>query len=254
MRQAAVAYALRSLAATYGDGADLHAHDHPWGQLIYAATGTMRVMAGDALWLVPQGRALWAPPRMTHEIEMRGEVQMRTIYVSPERADFLPAVCRAVEVNQLLRELILHVVSIGKLADTVPEHARLAGVFLDVLRKAEVVPLTLPMPRDARALALANRLREEPADDAQVEALARQAGASVRTLQRLFRAETNMRFAEWRQRLRLLHAVALLGDGASVTEAGADAGFASTSAFIAAFRQQIGHTPARYKRKNGGPS
>ena len=60
-----------------------------------------------------------------------------------------------------------------------------------------------------------------------------------------------MRFAEWRQRLRLLQAVALLGDGASVTEAGAEAGFASTSAFIAAFRQQIGHTPARYKRKPG---
>jgi AraC-like DNA-binding protein len=120
-----------------------------------------------------------------------------------------------------------------------------------VLRKAEDLPLALPMPRDARALVLANRLREMPADDAQIEALARKAGASARTLQRLFRAETNMRFAEWRQRLRLLQAVALLGDGASVTEAGAEAGFASTSAFIAAFRQQIGHTPARYKRKNG---
>lgn len=246
-----MAYALRSLAVTYADGADLHAHDHPWGQLIYAATGTMRVLAGDALWLVPQGRALWAPPRVTHEIEMRGEVQMRTIYVSPERADFLGDSCRAVEVNAFLRELILAIVSTGKLEDAVPEHARLTGVFLDVLRKAEDLPLALPMPRDARALVLANRLRDRPADDAQIETLARKAGASARTLQRIFRAETNMRFAEWRQRLRLLQAVALLGDGASVTEAGAEAGFASTSAFIAAFRQQIGHTPARYKRKNG---
>ncbi len=246
-----MAYALRSLAATYSDGADLHAHDHPWGQLIYAATGTMRVLAGDALWLVPQGRALWAPPRLAHEIEMRGEVAMRTIYVPAGRADFLPATCRGIEVNTLLRELILHVVRIGKLDEANAEHARLADVFLDVLRTAEDVPLSLPMPRDSRALVLAYRLRDTPSDDAQIETLARSAGASVRTLQRLFRAETNMRFAEWRQRLRLLHAVALLGDGASVTEAGADAGFSSTSAFIAAFRQQIGHTPARYKRKNG---
>jgi len=31
-----------------------------------------------------------------------------------------------------------------------------------------------------------------------------------------------------------------------VTAAGAQAGYASTSAFIAAFKQQIGETPARY--------
>ena len=245
-------YALRSLAATYGDGHDLHAHDHPWGQLIYAATGTMRVQAGDAMWLVPQGRALWAPPRMRHEIEMRGEVAMRTIYVAPERADFLAGSCRALEVNALLRELILHVVRIGKLDETDRGQARLASVFLDVLLEAEELPLALPMPKDPRAMAVAMRLREAPDDDAGVDALAGRAGASARTLQRLFRAETNMRFAEWRQRLRLLQAVSLLGCGASVTEAGTEAGFSSTSAFIAAFRQQMGHTPARYRRKIGG--
>lgn len=244
-----MAYALRSLAATYSDGHELHAHDHPWGQLIYGSTGTMRVLADDVLWLVPQGRALWAPPRTRHAIATRGEVAMRTIYVAPERAGFLPASCRAVEVNALLRELILHVVAIGKLAESDAEQARLAGVFLDVLKEAEELPLALPMPRDARALVLAARLRETPADEAGIEDLATDAGASVRTLQRLFRAETGMRFAEWRQRLRLLHGVTLLGDGASVTDAGVDSGFSSTSAFIAAFRQHMGHTPARYKRK-----
>jgi AraC-like DNA-binding protein len=55
-----------------------------------------------------------------------------------------------------------------------------------------------------------------------------------------------MRFVEWRQRLRLLHAITLLEQGSSVTEAGAAAGYASSSAFVAAFRSQTGMTPRRF--------
>ena len=59
-------YVLRSDSLTFGDGHEIEAHARTWGQLIFAATGSMRVLAADALWLVPQGRALWAPPEVTH--------------------------------------------------------------------------------------------------------------------------------------------------------------------------------------------
>ena len=76
----------------------------------------------------------------------------------------------------------------------------------------------------------------------------RGSGASARTIQRLFREETGLRFAEWRRRLRLLRALELLGDGTSVTAAGIEAGYDSTSAFVAAFRREMGFTPAKCKR------
>jgi AraC-like DNA-binding protein len=66
-------------------------------------------------------------------------------------------------------------------------------------------------------------------------------------VQRIFQSETGLRFAQWRQRLRLLHAVTLLGNGCSVTRAGQESGYASTSAFVAAFRKQLGETPMRYR-------
>jgi AraC-like DNA-binding protein len=84
-------------------------------------------------------------------------------------------------------------------------------------------------------------------DSAELSVIAKNSGASTRTLQRLFLDETGLGFSEWRQRLRLLHAAALLGSGASVTEAGLDAGYTSASAFIAAFRKQMGRTPARMR-------
>ncbi len=241
-------YALRSIGLTYGDGHVLEPHSHAWGQLIFASTGTMRVEAADALWLVPPGRALWAPPDVVHGIAMRGTVAMRTIYVPPARAGALPGACTALEIDALLRELILHIVERGMLRGGVDADERLAGVFLDRLSAAARLVLHLPMPRAARLRALAERLCAAPADARTLPALARAAGLSARTVQRGFHGETGMRFVEWRQRLRLIHAITALDLGASVTAAGADAGYASTSAFIAAFRAQMGATPARYRK------
>jgi len=243
-------YALRCEVLTFSDGHEMDAHSHRWGQLIYAATGTMRVIADDALWLVPQGRALWAPPDVTHAITMRGSVAMRTIYIPPERASTLPPQTQSIEVDALLRELILHIAPMRLVRDDIKEHERLATLFLDRLARAGRSMFMVPMPRDTSLRVFAERLRDDPSRDASLPALARAAGMSARTLQRRFREETGLRFVEWRQRLKLMHTITMLGTGASVTEAGAGAGYANTSAFIAAFRAHLGETPKAFVRAN----
>ena len=240
-------FLIRTLATTFSDGHHIEPHAHPWGQLIYAASGVMRVRAGDRLWLVPPAQAVWAPAGLSHEIWARGEYAMRTLYLEPQLAAALAPECRAIDVSPLLRELVLHIVGIGMLEADDPAHARLAGLVVDLLGASDTLPLSLPLPRDPRALRIADRLKDDPADRAELAALARDAGASARTVQRLFLDETGLRFTEWRQRLRLIHAAGLLGAGASVTAAGLDAGYASTSAFIAAFGKQFGRTPARMR-------
>ena len=242
-----MAFLIRTLAATFYDGHHIEPHAHAWGQLIYAASGVMRVRAGDTLWLVPPARAIWAPAGARHEIFARGDFAMRTLYVEPTLAASLPTTCRAVEVSPLLRELILRLVGMGMLDGDLPAHARLARVAIDEIAAAEVLPLSIALPADPRALRVAERLQAAPALDAELDELAQSAGASARTIQRLFLKQTGLRFADWRQRLRLLHAAGLLGAGASVTEAGFEAGYAGTSAFIAAFRRQFGRTPARMR-------
>lgn len=244
-------FLLRSLGQSFSNGHVLAPHSHPWGQLIYAVSGTMQVLAANTLWLVPPTRALWAPAGVVHAIEMRGPTAMRTIYVPVERGGELPGACHAIEITPLLREVILHIVGLRLLRAEQPKHLHMARVFLDLVAASASLPLFVPMPRDARALSVARALQADPAREDSMETLARGAGASVRTLQRVFREETGMRFVEWRQRLRLLQAIALLEQGASVTAAGAQAGYASTSAFIAAFRQQMGQTPAKYVKTRG---
>jgi AraC-like DNA-binding protein len=109
-----------------------------------------------------------------------------------------------------------------------------------------VAPIDLPMPRDARALRATKHVRDTLEAAHTLAGVAKQAGASGRTLERLFRAETGLSFGAWRHRARLLRALQLLADDVTVTQTAIAVGYESTSAFVAAFRRTIGTTPGRY--------
>jgi AraC-like DNA-binding protein len=238
-------YAVRSLALTYGDGHVLPFHHHPWAQLIYAARGVMQVKTEEMAWLVPTTRAIWVPAGISHSIGMRGQVAMRTLYLAPAAAMW-PIQCRALEVSSLLRELILHLVALRTLDPARADHGRLMGVFADLLANSEAVPLTLPLPRDSRARMLAVRILDDPGQAATLAELVRDIGASQRTLQRLFQAQTGLSLESWRLRARMQQGVVALSAGASVTEAALTSGYRSPSAFIGAFKRSFGVTPSRY--------
>ena len=114
----------------------------------------------------------------------------------------LPRRCCVLAVPPLLRELILHAVAQGALRRAVAEQRRLIDFLLDQLRVVPAMPLELPLPRDPRALRLAQRWQQEPAAPATVDAF-RAAGASRRTLERLFQRDTGMSLGRWRQQARL---------------------------------------------------
>jgi AraC-like DNA-binding protein len=242
-----MATAIRCLAATYYGGFHIKPHRHGSGQLIHAGAGVMRVHSGGAMWIVPPARAVWVPAGTEHEIHGLGDFAMRTLYFPAGLVGELPGECRALDVTPLLRELVLELVERCPIDDGDGPAMRLAVVTIERIAEARVLPLQLPLPGDPRALRLATHLQADPASTAELPDLARDAGASARTIQRLFLAETGLAFSRWRQRLRLLHAAAALGEGKSVTEAGLDAGYAGTSAFIAAFRKHFGITPSRLR-------
>ena len=95
-------------------------------------------------------------------------------------------------------------------------------------------------------MAVARAILRDPASEAALEQVIRGAGASRRTLERLFRQETGLSLGLWRQKAGMLNAIRLLAEGKAVTTVALDAGYASLSAFIAAFRKTFGYTPGRF--------
>ena len=55
-----------------------------------------------------------------------------------------------------------------------------------------------------------------------------------------------MSFGSWRTRARLMFRLRLLAQGTPVTNVAMEAGYESTSAFIAMFKRQLGTTPGKY--------
>lgn len=83
-----------------------------------------------------------------------------------------------------------------------------------------------------------------------VSEICRTAGASKRTIERLFQKETGMTIGRWRQQLKLMRGMQLLAEGEKVTRAALDAGYSTPSAFIARFKKMLGTTPKSYFAMN----
>jgi len=237
---------VRTLSVTYSDGFHVGRHRHEWAQLIYARSGLMRVKSGGCVWLVPPTRAIWIPAGTDHEFRAKGIVAFRTVYVSPSREALVERSIGAFEVSPLLAELILHILTLNILDPNIPKHDRLAGVLVDLINGALPIDLMLPLPSDPRAIRLAEQFQERPEDSSDLPSLARLVGASVRTLQRCFVAETGLTIAAWRQKARLVASTVLLARGSNVTNAAFDCGYESPSAFIEAFKRQFGMTPRQF--------
>lgn len=234
---------VRSMACNYSSRSIIELHRHTWHQLLYASAGAMTVHAGRLSWMIPPGKAVFVPAGCSHSIRMWGDVAMRSLAFP---ASELPGEeCRVLSVTPLLRELILRIVSLSALDSRVVAHQRLMGVLLDEMHAAPLEPMMLPLPEDPRALAVAEQVLECPSGGEGLDRLSRRCGAGRRTLERLFRNETGMSFGLWRQKARMLDSVRLLSEGKSVTDAALDSGYASVSAFIAAFKVTFGCTPGK---------
>ena len=120
---------------------------------------------------------------------------------------------------------------------------RLEAVFLDEVADLRPEARLVVLPGDGPARAVADELLADPAEARSLDELGRAVGASSRTLQRRFRAETGLTFQQWRRRARVQSSMGHLADGASVTTVAHRCGFSSASAFIAAFRAETGHDP-----------
>lgn len=238
-------FLIRTLAAEFGSGPMLRPHAHVWGQLIYSASGVMTVWTEGGSWVVPPHWAVWVPAGASHALRFSGRCQLRTLYVRPDAPGARPGACTVVAVSPLMRELILRAVEIGMLDERDANQEALARVILLEFARCEVSPFDLPAPVSDAAVEAA-RLLAEGAGDWTTAELARAAGTGVRTLERRFLEETGLTLGRWRRQARLQQALRDLASGAPIKAVAQAAGYASASAFTAAFREAFGVTPGRY--------
>ena len=227
-----------------GESYDWHTHD--FGQLIFAAAGSMYVGTPGRVLLLSSAMALWIPPGIQHWMRYGSNNEMHYVDVSQEEAEKIGASCRIMAMTPLLSALI---------SATMPEKEALRAkdhkvALHDLLRHELVaapdVPLSIAMPQDHRIRPFAEAALEDPGAVESVESWLADAPASRKTIERLFIAETGMPPLRWLRHARVLHAISRLAAGEKVSSVAFDMGYASSSAFSYMFRRTLGHSPSDF--------
>ena len=239
-----VARPLAGMAKSFADGFEIAAHHHQRDQLLYAVAGIMRIRTAREAWIVPADRAVYIPASTAHSVSMRGAVEMRTLYLAPGSAPDLPARPVAIQVTSLLRALIMALVEEPVLYDESGRGGAIASLIHSEIARADRLSLVVPMPADVRLSRICLALLSEPSDRRTLDQWAERAGASPRTLARLFQEEVGLSFAAWRQRVRFHNALEALVRGEPLIRVAARNGYRSASAFSAAFRKTMGQAPS----------
>ena len=94
-------------------------------------------------------------------------------------------------------------------------------------------------------------MKKNPGDERSTQEIAQEANMTERTLARRCRQELGMCLTEWRNRLKVIKAIALIEEGFSVENIALEFGYANASSFIAMFKRTSGKTPAQYSPKMG---
>ncbi|WP_448120961.1 AraC family transcriptional regulator [Xanthomonas arboricola] len=235
-------------------GSNLPHHVHDEGQLTFAASGTVQVHTDEGVWLVPSRLVAWVPAGVPHRLDILTDAELWIMLWRKEAIrDWAPASfpVRAFvsQVTPLLRALLDEAVSADPGTEKAELMVRLALHELTVLKDA---PTFLPLPNSALGRRLADLALVDYRNALDLSALASRAATSVRSVSRLFPLETGMTLKAWRQRARIIWAMEQLARGKTIPAVATQAGFASTAAFSAAFRQVTATTPSAFK--GGGSS
>ena len=232
-------------AHDYAPGHETGLHRHPRAQLLFATAGVMRVETEAALFTVPPGTGLWVPADTLHArpdgrrgadaraVPARGR---RRIGPGVDHGDRGLAAVAGTDPDGMRRAG-----GVGR-AGADPAGRRAGAARDRASRNTAAWPCRPAAIRGWSRVAAA--LVADPADPRDLDDYAAIAGASVRTLARLFRAETGMSFQQWRRQLRMTEALAQIAHGVPPARVARSVGYASVPAFGAAFRETFGTTPA----------
>jgi AraC-like DNA-binding protein len=235
---------LQAQLVHHDSGEEVPWHHHEAGQLMVVIAGTAKLYSEQGWWLVTPGMGMWLPAHRQH----RASYSEVSTLINLQLSDVAqPDQCSLLMVSNLLRELAYEAVNLCDTRESTTQLMliwQLIGYQIEkrVLKSTHYVP----EGQDKRLLAITTFLREQPGCRQDFVTLSLNAGASPRTMARLFEKETGLSFSQWRERLRMVVAIDRLVSGQAISQVALDLGYQSASSFTAVFSRIMGMPPRRY--------
>lgn len=221
----------------------------PWGKLLFSVSGVVEFAIEGRRYLSPPAYALWIPPFIEHESRTCQATRYAAVYIAQTRCHRLPASVSALRCTDILLAIVQDLAARSIEVPVSTEDLRLTDVLVDQVRFAPPFSGYLPFVSDPAIAHIMTAIVQTPGDRRSLSQWAEEAKQSERSLSRHWRELTGVSFHDWRQRAKLVAALAMLEEDYSNDEIARRLGYNSASAFIAMVRQMTGASPVRLRRE-----
>jgi len=211
-------------------------------QLYWSPDGVLSAVFGADAMFVGSREALWVERAVSHDVRAGDQQTVYRIYLREVPAALEGLRVGAVSVDDRAARLIQAIARPGYDENAALDARRR---IMTGLSPSDDACVTRNRTGSGYAMTVVRALSHDPGDDTRLDEWADQLHISAKTLQRDFVREFGMPFSRWRTRLRLRTARVLL-DTEPVAKVAQRVGYASPSAFIAAYGAEFGHTPGRH--------
>ncbi|KPM54259.1 AraC family transcriptional regulator [Frankia sp. CcI49] len=219
--------------------------------LLCASAGALRLEAGDQSWLLPPARAALIEAGQPITVSIPQPVTSASVLFD---RGFVPAPAAPLAVfdlSPLARALVAECGAWGEGDEPLADYPRALFAALAAVTwrlATQPSPMVVPAGRSPEVRRALRLTGERLADEVRFEDVAHEVGLTPRSLARRFETEIGMSWRAVLRRLRVIRAIErLAADDTSVTAIGLGVGYASLSAFNAAFRELTGLTPTQYR-------
>lgn len=234
---------------TINEASEYQPHTHDWGQIIFVKCGVIIMNVEQERFIAPAGFAIWIPPNSSHACYNHQPTRFRSINIHAHAADELTRYPSLLQLSPIALSILDYFFDHQILQPHTPEDHRKTQVIIDELHGAMIGHTYLPTSNHRLLYPIMTALEKNPAIRLTLKEWADKVFTTERTLARYFQRELDMSFNEWCRRLRFIHGLALLEQGATVEEIAFKVGYRSASSFIAMFQALSGTTPDRYRQK-----
>ncbi|MDQ0728435.1 AraC family transcriptional regulator [Microbacterium sp. W4I20] len=222
-------------------------HSHPDAMLAWCYRGTVWLHLQDARWRLAPGQGVWIPPHTPHTAHHERDSIGCYTYI-PDASLIAPidGIARVL-VPRAVQEMLLHL-GINDMPTDL--RVRIQSVLIEMLQQPSAESADgwgeVPMPTDERVRPLVQAVLADPGDPRGAVDLFIEHGLHERTVLRIFQNDIGMSFGRWRTGVRMTLAARLIVDGTPIGAAAHRCGYATTSAFSAAFKERFGLTPRQH--------
>lgn len=158
----------------------------------------------------------------------------------------MPSECQVVSISPFVQALMAEAVLLPHGYDVDARAGALMKLIQFEMMKLPILPLSIPFPKHEALAERCRRFVANPSVHETIEQWSDSLGFSRRTFTRLFRLETGLSFASWRQQACLISALPRLIAGVGITSVAMDLGYDNPAAFTTMFKRLLGASPKNY--------